>query len=54
MEIIISANQNILAMANRSEINIGEDMSEKEFWKWVQGISKEAIEDENRLQEVSI
>ena len=37
MDIIISANHNILAMVKNSELNISEDMGEEEYWKWMQG-----------------
>lgn len=53
METIISANDTILAMVNNSEIEINEKMSEEAYWKWIQGVLKDGIENEkNRLQEI--
>ena len=49
MEIIISANQNILDMVNNSKIIIDEKMSEELYWQWLNGISKDDIKNENRL-----
>lgn len=54
MEVIISANQNILAMANNFDGKIDERMSEELYWQWVRGVSKDGLENENRLQEISV
>lgn len=54
MDIIISANQGILEMVRNQEIEISRDMSEEEYYRWLQSVEKDDTGDENRLQEISL
>ena len=52
MDIIISANENILNMTRDKKKVVNEDMTEQEFFLWTNGIVKDI--DKNELQEISV
>lgn len=54
MDIIISANQEILAMLKSLEVNVSKEMDEEEYYEWLKSIKKDDIGNENRIQEVSV
>lgn len=54
MEIIISANQDILAMVSDTQRNCSENMSEEAYWEWMRGRGKGEIKDEHRVQKIQV
>ncbi|MDE7312359.1 MAG: hypothetical protein K2N87_12190 [Eubacterium sp.] len=54
MEIIISANQDILAMVSAPQLDLSKNMSEEAYWEWVLRSGKGEARDESRVQEIQI
>ncbi|MBO5470045.1 MAG: hypothetical protein J6A03_09955 [Lachnospiraceae bacterium] len=50
MEILISANEQILNMVKNKNIIVDENMTQEDFFAWTQGMTKEF--NENELQEI--
>lgn len=54
MDIIISANDKVLAITQNSHLNLFEKMSEDEYITWMEKLMKVGIDDETNLQGVEI
>lgn len=50
MEIIISANEKILAMTQNEKMRLWENMSEQEYKEWIYRITGEEADSRNEIQ----
>ncbi|MCI9611596.1 MAG: hypothetical protein HFH33_06075 [Eubacterium sp.] len=54
MQVIISANEQILAMAANIKRVVSEDMDEETYWNWIGAVGKDKNENADRVQEIPV
>lgn len=54
MDIIISANEKILSLTQNKSMNLSESMNEEEYRHWIENIAKVGMDDEAKIQEISV
>ncbi len=54
MQIIISANEEILAITANTKAAVSEDMEEEAYWNWLRGAGKDENGNTEGLQKIPV